>query len=97
MTTKEILLETKTLLSKPGAWTQGTYRRINENQENSYCIVGALSCLQLSYGEYCAARDKLNKAAQKIGYAGAINFNDCPGTTQAMVLDLFTMAILDSE
>lgn len=89
----EALIITKEIISNPKHWAQNNYSKPSKDGLRAYCSVGALNTLNLSFADYAAAKDYLDRVAIARGYSGIIGFNDSPGTTHAKILKLFDQAI----
>lgn len=101
-TAVQILTEARTLITPPGAWTQGLFARnvggqlvdFMDPDAVCWCAAGARrradeGCASVGDGQALAY---LNMATP-VGFAGLVGFNDDPKTTQADVVALFDRAI----
>jgi hypothetical protein len=102
---RDLLIETRVLLSEPGAWIQGHYgidangNPVHPFDENlpacRWCLVGAMCLAGIKLrclGLITEALDML-AIASGIPKWEAAQWNDWPGRTQAEVLALLDKAI----
>lgn len=110
MTTREVLVEARRILTPDGAWTQGVLARDATGAEVGYdddtatcwCVDGAVT-LAADEGDgrndpsWSAAWEALKEVAPGDWNVALIDWNDAPGRTQAEVLALLDRAIENEE
>lgn len=107
MTTREVLVEARRILTPDGAWTQEHEARNALGGECDYddeaavcwCVDGALSLAATdSDGNRAAAYDGAWYALPVPADSDSpVAWNDAPGRTQAEVLELLDRAIKEAE
>jgi hypothetical protein len=85
-TVADILTAAADLIEKPGAWTQGAFKRGAAGGPFSCCGVGAVyEVNRAAYGSQTAI-DRLDSFAMRRGYSHFAAYNDAPERTQAEVV-----------
>lgn len=104
MTTREVLVEARRILTPDGAWTQRKLARDRQGRGAVYhgraavcwCLEGALARAAFTDcgdRDWSAALDACDSALPGSGRGRLIVWNDAPGRTQAEVLGLLDRAI----
>ena len=98
--TKQVITDTKQLLSDPERWTKNTSARdVNGNMvaakddaARCWCLYGAVSAKTDNFGEAAIVIDKLHEYLPD-GYKSSVGFNDGRETTHKDLIGLLDRAL----
>lgn len=103
MTVTEFLRTARTIVARPGCWTQGAYTR-HVDGTMAYCVVGALVAVEAWTLSMQDAADCLAAALRRRGRPSRISardalvaYNDRPDMTQADIVALYDWAIRSKQ
>ncbi len=106
MTTKykSPLRKARALISDPSKWTQGASARdingipVGSGDDDAVCWCASGAHIKtVGYGHILRSDSALQDAAQLLGAAGFVFFNDHPGRTHDQVMWMFDLAVAIDE